>query len=66
MVDGVVPIAKYTRKVTRFADDQAISAGESLDVLVLNRALDNVETLDQAEDEMRRLDLVIDYASAYR
>ena len=57
---------QYHQQITLLTDDYALSAGESKSLLTIAVVLNDGESLDQIEKELGRLDLRVDYESAYQ
>jgi hypothetical protein len=64
-VKEIMPTRHYHQQITTLTTDYALSAGESKSLLTLAVALDDGETVDQLEQQLSRLDLRVNYESAY-
>lgn len=56
----------YNHTITTLGDDYAMPAGEVRDLLVVTFPLREGETLQTVAQKLDRLDLIVQYASAYR
>lgn len=65
-VNKMLSARQYHQQITLLTDDYALSAGESKSLLKLVVALQDGDSLDEIEKELSRLDLRVDYESAYK
>jgi hypothetical protein len=65
-VNKMLSTRQYHQQITLLTDDYALSAGESKSLLTIAVVLNDGESLDQIENELGRLDLRVDYESAYK
>ena len=65
-VNKILSTRQYHQQITLLTDDYALSAGESKSLLTIAVALQDGDSLDQIEKELSRLDLRVDYESAYK
>lgn len=65
-VNKILSARQYHQQITSLTDDYALSAGELKSLLTIAVALQDGDSLDQIEKELSRLDLRVDYESAYK
>lgn len=65
-LSGLLAGQKFDHKVTTLSSDYAMSPGEEKDLLAIVIQLDENVQLEQIERQLNRLDLVVEYESAYK
>lgn len=65
-VKKILPARQYHHQITMLTTEYALSAGESKSLLTIAITLHDGENLDRLEKELNRLDLRVDYESAYK